>query len=194
MVGGTREAVRWDQGDPPIPNVGAQQQPQQQQPLQPGVAAATACSPSPSNNHLHRLASSGGGGGCFGSAKDVLGDGLSFEDNDNLEEEEDGGEDDGEEDEDGTGHFGGNIGDGAMVRTGSGVRSGSQDGCSNSKEVRYAPSPTSQSNPPATTCHPLQRAHSRFCLLVLICLTVSICLLSCELIGVPPSFCFKYSL
>lgn len=73
----------------------------------------------------------------------VLGDALSFEDNDEGTDEEDGRR---------TGTIGGG---------GAGVRSGSTDV---SKEVRYAPSPT-QSNPTATSGEPqlpLQRAHSRF--------------------------------
>lgn len=130
MVGGTRETVRWDQGDTPFPNVGPQQQPQ------PTTTSGT----SPSNNNHS-------GGIIDGGRRDVvvLGDALSFEDNDEGTDEEDGRR----------------TGSGTIGGAGAGVRSGSTDV---SKEVRYAPSPT-QSNPTATSGDPqlpLQRAHSRF--------------------------------
>lgn len=137
MVGGTREAVRWDQGDPPFPNVGAQQQQQQQQQAPPqSLQPVTAESCTSNINHA---------GSGNDSGKDVFGDGISFEESDNEE-------DDGEDEEDGRS---GNIGEGAK---GLGVRSGGRD--VNGKEVRYAHSPT-QSNP-ACPQIPLQRAHSRF--------------------------------
>lgn len=127
MVGGTRETVRWDQGDPPFPDV-APQQPTQQHQLQQVTAS------SPSNNTNNATCGSSDSVG-----KSIVGDAFSFADNECCEDGED-------EDE-------GNIGEG--------VRSGSTTDVTN-KEVRYAPSPTT--NPTTTTCAqlPLQRAHSRF--------------------------------